>query len=920
MATQVEISTVSAVKAIRELKKETKTLTTSLKQLSRTATSLNKKLGVSATKKLGQAQQRAGKRTRTLSAEMVRQKNAVSSARRQWKAITQDLQRAGASGLRIKNLERSLAGLESRMLSGKLTAAQYAKGVNRFKDSASNARRHIKTLRDATQGVSGAQKKGVLSGNKLSLAMRNLGSSAIFAVGPLSGIGARLNAMNAIIGRSSVILALGAAAFVGLTVAIFKSIKGIITAGREYKKIIKTLKIASGSLEIAKKDFRFLEKEAKRLGVALDSTTKNFAQLRAAARGTSISSTTLRKIFTGLSEAATVLELSADETAGAFRALIQMISKGTVQAEELRGQFGERIPGAFGLAAGAMGKTTEELGDMLKRGEVLAEDLLPLLAEELHRTFGPGVPDAVKSISSEVNKLGTAFSGIGRELDRITGFTEKWAALLKLIREPIEAIRESLRENASQDIRNQIATVDAQLNLLRNARNRGVTVTEKGTGKSGGLGFFADLLPDKVRGAIIDLLRSEESLINQRKELLSQLHEIGVVARETSNKQSAQELAALAQSRAEKSLTDALKDYQKETENANRVLALRIKMQGQEADKLEVLNDLNERFSEGFARTPQKVGFFQSLALENLELERQLDLVEDNNKEKLAGLRQTQKIMAKISSITEKRDNLLQAELVKVQKLLENEAAGLFNSGEKVRQLLISEAVQKDILKAQKQGLALTEKEIQARTKVITKIVDAKIALKDLKEENKRAVKLAKDFGKAFTSALEKSIVNLNNIRDIVRALEQDLIRLILRATFLNPLEQRLTSAVSGGGGIAGFLSSLFGFGGGGVTNPGTALARVGQVVGGIGSARHGGRISGPTVVGEAGRELFVPDVRGRVVSNQNTERMLGRAPVSLAVHVNSSGDDAESVRRNANQTGVIISRHVTRVAARGQI
>src|SRR5690606_22603244 len=54
----------------------------------------------------------------------------------------------------------------------------------------------------------------------------------------------------------------------------------------------------------------------------------------------------------------------------------------TVQAEELRGQLGERIPGAFATAARAMKVTEVELNAMLKRGEVLAVDLLPRMAAE----------------------------------------------------------------------------------------------------------------------------------------------------------------------------------------------------------------------------------------------------------------------------------------------------------------------------------------------------------------------------------------------------------------------------------------------------------------------------------------------------------------------------------------------------------
>jgi hypothetical protein len=82
-----------------------------------------------------------------------------------------------------------------------------------------------------------------------------------------------------------------------------------------------------------------------------------------------------------------------------------MISKGNVQAEELRQQLGERLPGAFQYAARAMGVTTQELNDMLENGEVLADDLLPKLADELDRTFGPNVAAAADSLKASLQRL-----------------------------------------------------------------------------------------------------------------------------------------------------------------------------------------------------------------------------------------------------------------------------------------------------------------------------------------------------------------------------------------------------------------------------------------------------------------------------------------------------------------------------------
>src|SRR5690606_27812788 len=115
------------------------------------------------------------------------------------------------------------------------------------------------------------------------------------------------------------------------------------------------------------------------------------------------------KIFNAVSNASGKLKLSSDQTRGALLALQQMISKGNVQAEELRGQLGERLPGAFAIAARAMGVTEQQLNKMLQQGEVLAADLLPKLADELNKTFGNDQTERIESLQASVNRLSNVF-------------------------------------------------------------------------------------------------------------------------------------------------------------------------------------------------------------------------------------------------------------------------------------------------------------------------------------------------------------------------------------------------------------------------------------------------------------------------------------------------------------------------------
>ena len=168
------------------------------------------------------------------------------------------------------------------------------------------------------------------------------------------------------------------------------------------------LKGATGSAAAGAEAFDYVSAEADRLGLSVKALSSGYAQLTAASRGTALEGQATRDIFAAINESAVVMKLSSDTTAGALRAVQQMMSKGSVQAEELRGQLGERLPGAFQIAARAMGKTTAELSKMLENGEVLAADFLPKFAEELKKTFGGGLADAVKSTQAELARLGNA--------------------------------------------------------------------------------------------------------------------------------------------------------------------------------------------------------------------------------------------------------------------------------------------------------------------------------------------------------------------------------------------------------------------------------------------------------------------------------------------------------------------------------
>ncbi|MEW8073634.1 MAG: tape measure protein [Candidatus Thiodiazotropha endolucinida] len=181
----------------------------------------------------------------------------------------------------------------------------------------------------------------------------------------------------------------------------------------------KGFEVVSGSTETAAKEMDYLRQTASRLGLPLREAGKAYLSLAAAAKGTALEGQASRDIFEAVSTAMGRLGRTSAETEGALLAIQQMISKGKVSAEELRGQLGERLPGAFQAAARAMGVTTAELGDMLQAGEIIAEDLLPKLAGELNNLYDDGT--RIETFGASWNRLKNSVSGAFAAINESSG-------------------------------------------------------------------------------------------------------------------------------------------------------------------------------------------------------------------------------------------------------------------------------------------------------------------------------------------------------------------------------------------------------------------------------------------------------------------------------------------------------------------
>jgi lambda family phage tail tape measure protein len=161
-----------------------------------------------------------------------------------------------------------------------------------------------------------------------------------------------------------------------------------------------------GSAQAGNAQLREMYELSNRLGLQFQNAAAGAKGFFAAAQGSDLADQA-DDIFESVTMAMTALGASSDDTSGALRALGQMISKGKVQAEELRGQLGERLPGAFQLAAKAMGMTTAELDKFMADGKLTANELLPRLAKVLRDEYGAAALQAAQGLQGMLNRVST---------------------------------------------------------------------------------------------------------------------------------------------------------------------------------------------------------------------------------------------------------------------------------------------------------------------------------------------------------------------------------------------------------------------------------------------------------------------------------------------------------------------------------
>lgn len=210
--------------------------------------------------------------------------------------------------------------------------------------------------------------------------------------------------------------------------------KAIMNAGLKRDSAQRAAKFVLG--DKASEAETFIRGLADKTGLNISEGLSSYAKFAAGAQG-SMSQEQTQQLFGNATAMSRLMGLSNDELNGILKAFEQMASKGKIQAEELRGQLGDRMAGAFKLFAEALGMTATELDKAMKDGKVLSADTLPKVAKQMGLMIDKagGWAEVAKSTQTALGKLANnwddtmvkIFSG---SQDELNGFLSSLSNLL----------------------------------------------------------------------------------------------------------------------------------------------------------------------------------------------------------------------------------------------------------------------------------------------------------------------------------------------------------------------------------------------------------------------------------------------------------------------------------------------------------
>ena len=232
----------------------------------------------------------------------------------------------------------------------------------------------------------------------------------------------------------------------GLAFGVFDGIRSLIDTQIKLDSLNLALKNVSGSTKEYQANFTFLKDVSRSYGQDLLVLIDSYKNFISSTSSSNLSLTQRKRIYESVVKAGSSLALSNDEVKGSLLAISQMFSKGVVSAEELRQQLGERLPGAFGIMAESMGVSEQELGKLMKNGQVLADDVMPRFGIMLEKHFGKNAEERLKTLGGAWNLLKTNITLYFDQAQKNININKTLSYIIKTLGENIGSVLRTFKD------------------------------------------------------------------------------------------------------------------------------------------------------------------------------------------------------------------------------------------------------------------------------------------------------------------------------------------------------------------------------------------------------------------------------------------------------------------------------------------
>lgn len=690
----------------------------------------------------------------------------------------------------------------------------------------------------------------------------NLGSSAKKAGSSLGGMSDDAKKVS----KETTALS-GSIATLAKAYLTIEGVKAFANISDEQVKYTAQLKIATSSADEFNQALEKSQNIAKIAQTSIASVAMVYARFSNALKDSSVSQKQVGLIAENVALALKVSGAGAGETASAMLQLSQAFASGTLRGDEFN-SMAENAPNLMRALAASMKVPVGELRAMAAEGKITSTELLKAFSDPQLNQVLLDQAKNINTISGSWTNFWEQIKLVIADLGQQSMITDMLTASLNGLTAAMENARKFFPKEPTRDAEQQRALDEKNLEYLRKKGALGIREEER-------LKRVAELEKKLGVPSYGSRIGGERAITPQTAPMPNFGATVAVVDTEKLHKQ---------QEEAKRKAEQAAKNA-KEVEKANRELLTSIReLTEGERSNIQVLQDKLDHDDKITASTKR-------IGQANLDLARSLEVQTAFQEAFNRGLENEADILNRAIEETDAYAKAQSDAYTNIYQDLEKEnedlnAKLIINDKERGLKQLELEHQRKvaviqntiEIGAAQDDALRREDENYQKRIELLGKTQDGFMELKNAIEG------FSRDASRALVDFAFGAEMTFSNM---VTSMLKELSRLVIQRSIMDPIVNSISGAI-GDGGFGGLLGSAP------MAAGGTGSGFMGWLSGILPARATGGDVmaNSPYIVGEKGKELFIPKTAGTIVPSSGVGG--GTQVNNVSISITESGAKTE--------------------------